>query len=164
MSLTQIKLAALLVALAVSFGAGWQVHSWRVDAQANAQTNKGIDKSIEDHKNTIEIVTKRDDKEIKERVIYRTIREKINEVPTDNVCFSPESLSLWNDAIKGADTDRAKSTKETAAVDPVAATEKDILRNAAENFETCRVNSLNHSALIDKVESLKGQMCYCETE
>lgn len=163
MSLNQIKLAVVMALMITSFVAGWQVHSWKVDARTNAQAGKDIKQSIQAHNTSKDIITKRDAAEVKERIVYRTIREKVNALPTDNICFSPESLQLWNSAIQGADSNRPESSKETTAVDSVA-TEKDILTNAAENFETCRVNSINHNALIDKVESLNGKMCYCETE
>lgn len=163
MSLNQIKLALFLGALIASFIAGWQVHSWRVGAQSNAQTKKSIVQSIDEHKKSTEIINKRDNAEVKERIVYRTIREKINAIPSDNVCFSPESLQLWNSAIQGANSNRPESSQETPRADTTA-TAKDILTNAADNFETCRVNSINHNALIDKVESLQGKMCYCEME
>ena len=72
------------------------------------------------------------------------------------MCFSPESLSLWNRAIAGADSNRAEPTREAAAID--TATSKQILSNASDNFETCNSNSVKHNALIDKIDTLKGKM------
>jgi len=110
---------------------------------------------------TIPIIAKRDADSVKERIVYRTIKEKVNALPSDNVCFTADSLHLWNQAIIGAskDSDRPKPIDEAGRDN--TATVKEVLTNASSNFETCKQNSIKHNALIDKVESLTGKMCVC---
>jgi len=110
---------------------------------------------------TIPIVSRRDADSVKERIVYRTIKEKVNALPSDNVCFTADSLHLWNQAIIGAGKDSDRPKSDDKAGDTDTATVKQVLINGAENFETCKQNSIKHNALIDKVESLTGKMCVC---
>lgn len=158
--LTAIKIGLILAAIVGSFITGWTVHSWKTESALLKQTNISLKEADNGFKQTKVIIEKRDDNEIKERIVYRTIKEKINDIPSDNVCFSPESLQLWNSAIQGADSHRTKSNEGSAAIDTIA-TEKEVLRNATDNFETCKINSEWHKAAIDELKRLDGKVCYC---
>ena len=157
----QIK-ALLIAGIAIaSFTGGWKVHGWRTDAKQGHSIAKQI-KTGQALTNASEpiIITKiQKEKEIK--YVYRDIKEKIQAIDDDRVCFTAESLSLWNAAIAGANTDsnRTEPAGETTATDTASA--KQILSNAADNFETCNSNSVKHNALIDKIDTLKGKMCVC---
>lgn len=155
-----IKATLILVVIVGSFAAGWQTHSWKTDSAALKQVNVSLKQVDEGAKQVKVIVEKRDSNEIKERIVYRTIKEKINDIPSDNVCFSPESLQLWNSAIQGADSHRTEPDETTPTVDTIA-TEKEVLRNATDNFETCKINSEWHKAAIDELKRLDGKVCYC---
>ena len=155
----QIK-ALLIVGIAItSFASGWQVHGWRTDAKQGHSINQQVKTSqalANDSKTIIET------KIVKEREIqyvYRTIKEQIHALDDNRICFSPESLGLWNRAIAGADSHRAEPTGTPASTDTASA--EQVLSNAADNFETCNSNSVKHNALIDKIETLDGKMCVC---
>jgi hypothetical protein len=151
----------LIAIVLASFTAGWTVHKWKEGYLAAQQLEEGIELSTEGNQISDRIIEQRDAAEVEERVVYRTIEKRINDEATDRVCFSPNALSLWNDAIAGADSHRPEPEAQAAGDGAPGASEKDILRNAAENFERCNRNSRDHNALIDKVESLEGKMCYC---
>jgi hypothetical protein len=157
----QTKLIIVLGVFLIGVASGWRVHSWRVDAQAASQMKQDLDVQGELHDDSARIVKARDEAEVKERVVYRTIYRSIPNETDNRVCFTPDALSLWNDAIAGADTHRREPAGTTGENGPVGATDRDLLYNATENFERCNRNSRNHSALIDKVQSLKGKMCVC---
>jgi len=158
----QTKLIVIAGIFLIGVASGGRVHSWMVDADEKDSIEQGLQTTTELHKDSAKIIKQRDAKEDEVRVVYRTIYQRINDAPSDRVCFTPDSLKLWNDAIAGADSHRPKPAEAAEPADPIGASEKDILRNGAENFEKCRINSLFHNALIDKVESLDGKMCVCK--
>ncbi|MDR5170740.1 hypothetical protein IHQ56_02805 [Methylobacillus flagellatus] len=152
------------LAMAIGFTAGWQVQGWKKDArQARGITQ---DKKTA-QKLTVEsakIETKKQEQLQQTRIVYRTIRERINDAPDHRVCFDDTAVRVWNDAIAGADLYRpepAGAARETDPAENVEATTTEILNNAANNYETCNANSIKHNALIDKIESLQGKMCVC---
>ncbi|MFL9610170.1 hypothetical protein ACKF11_08815 [Methylobacillus sp. Pita2] len=155
-------LAVFLVGIAL----GWQVQGWRKDArQAHGitQAPKTAQKLTTE---SVKIETKKQEHLQQTRIVYRTIRERINDAPDHRVCFDDNAVRLWNDAIAGADLYRpepAGETRETDTTEVVEATTTEILNNAANNYETCNANSIKHNALIDKIESLQGKMCVCES-
>ena len=155
----QIK-ALLIAGIAIaSFTGGWKVHGWRTDAKQGHSIAKQV-KTGQALTNASEpIIITKIEKEKEIKYVYRDIKEKIHAINDDRVCFSPESLSLWNRAIAGADSNRAEPVREATAIDTV--TSKQILSNASDNFETCNSNSVKHNALIDKIDTLKGKMCVC---
>lgn len=163
----------LIVALSVaSFVAGWRVAVWRnshAQGVSIAKQEKTAQKAIvmadkiEETKQTRLGDTK---------IVYRTIREKINDENDQRICFADaNALQLWNDAIAGADqsaTERIRATSETGANEAeradnanVVASRKQVLTNAAENFQICNENAIKHNALIDTLEVYKGKMCVC---
>lgn len=94
--------------------------------------------------------------EAKEKIVYRTIKEKVYETTSGAVCIGDSTARLWDDALFGNMPDAS-----TGAVEETSRTYTDaeVTTNAIENFEQykeCR-NQLN--ALIDwheKVESING--------
>jgi len=158
---TNIKLGLIAALVLSAFIAGWTVHGWKTDAgiangiKHNLKTSQELDKQGEGI-----IQTKQaDEQEIK--IVYRDIYHKIHDQADDRICFTHDSLQLWNAAITGADNNRAKPAGEATENAAVVATVEEVLTNAAENFETCNSNSVKHNALIDKLETLKGKMCVC---
>lgn len=102
------------------------------------------------------------DKLVETKIIYRTIREKIQDENDTRICFADHNaLGLWNDAIAGKDQDRSIATGKTSEAYSIVATVEQVLTNAVDNFETCNTNSIKHNALIDQVEALDGKMCVC---
>lgn len=159
----QTKLIVFVAALAISFTAGWRVHEKFEQANTVPVIKQAIKTNTKLQKKSDQIVEKKLAKEQEVRIVYRTIHERIDNAPSDRVCFSPESLSMWNDAISaGADTHRPKPQGKAGGDAAAGASEKDILRNATTNFEICNRNSIRHNALIDQVEALEGKMCVCQ--
>jgi hypothetical protein len=157
---TQIK-AGLIITLAIgSFIGGWTVHGWKTDAGLARSIDKQLSTASDLGKKAEGIIEHKQDNEKEIQYVYRDVVKKIYELPADNVCFTNDSLQLWNRAIAGADSDRTKPTGETTEDDTVA-TVKEVLLNAASNYQICNSNSNKHNALIDKLDTLKGKMCVC---
>ena len=157
----QIK-ALLIVGIAItSFTGGWKVHGWRTDAKQGHSIKGQIKTATALANDSKTIIQTKIVKETEIKYVYRDIKDKIHALDDNRVCFSPESLGLWNRAIAGANTDsnRTEPTGKTASVDTASA--EQVLNNAADNFETCNSNSVKHNALIDKIETLDGKMCVC---
>lgn len=154
-----------LIFAAIGFASGWQVHSWKVGAAEGQSIKQALKVAQELNVKADKIVEAKLEQEQAVRVVYRTIRERVKDVQDDRVCFTSESLSLWNDAIAGADTHRSEPAGEAGKDDPPEieqATTKDILDNAATNYEICNSNSVKHNALIDAVASISGKVCSCD--
>jgi len=157
----QIK-AAFIAALVIgAFATGWTVQGWRIDANSNNQVKKDIAVVTKIDETIDGIISDSQDIQTKTRTVYRTIYKDIqNENENaDNICFSPDALRLWNSAVAGADTHQQEPARATSQTD--TASTRDVLENAAQNFEICNGNAIKHNALIDVVESLNDKMCVC---
>lgn len=156
-----------LLFAAMGFSCGWQVHSWKVGSAEGRSFKQGLKVAQDLNVKADKIVESKIQQEQAIRVVYRTIRERVRDVQDDRVCFTSESLSLWNDAIAGADTHRSEPAGETREANSVAegqASAKDILENAATNYQVCNSNLIKHNALIDTIESIKSKICLCDQE
>ncbi|KQT37668.1 hypothetical protein [Methylophilus sp. Leaf414] len=174
----QTKLIATAALCVAFFLTGWVAHGWKKDATLARSISKAIKTARTLQEKADPIV----DQAVKEketvRIVYRTIKEKIHEQNDKSVCFSNDSLKLWNDAIgANPDSHRSKpvaevSTVETSAgesgekrkQDPgteIVATVEQVLSNAADNFETCNLNAIDHDRLVDMLNIYKGRICVC---
>lgn len=161
----QTKLIAVGAIVIISFSMGVKVANWRNDSlklQATSVAKKIVKAAlpkVEQNINTFEA------KQVKERIVYRTIREKIDEQTTGNICFDTNSLSLWNDAIAGTHNNKPEPTTGPGTTDTAKSdeevTDTDVLKNAADNYEICNRNSGRQKALIDELNIYKGHMCVC---
>ena len=155
----QAKLLVVAGIAIISFVGGWQVHGWRTQSKVATSLSKQIKTS-----DKLATVIKQEAKQAQvavaeTKIIYRTIKEKINDEKDTRICFADQfALSLWNDAISGKNTDRSSVASEATTTTTV----EQVLTNATENFETCNTNSINHNALIDTIEGLNGKMCVCQ--
>lgn len=169
----QTKLVTILSACAICFALGWRVQGWKTKADLTHTIAKVEKTRHSDEKIQGNIVNNKQEKQAEVKIIYRTIREKIHDQNDQSVCFTAESLQLWNDAI-GANTDiyRRKPSGEAETADTaerqqsetgqeIVATVEDTLTNATDNYEICTDNSVKHLALIERVRSLQGKICYC---
>ena len=155
----QVK-ALMIVGIAIaSFTGGWKVHGWRTDAKQGHSITKQIKTSQSLAKDAETIIQTKIVKEREIQYVYRDIKNKISNLDDNRVCFTAESLGLWNRAIAGADSNRAEPAGTPASTDTASA--KEVINNAADNFETCNSNSVKHNALIDKIGTLKDKMCVC---
>lgn len=162
------KIGILLIVAVSGFVSGWKVHSWKTDSatlKSEQKTEKIRNADISAGNKIVEKV-----EVVKEEIRYVT-KEIIKEIPSlpdaDHVCFTNESLSLWNKAIEGSNQYRTEPEEQTKASEAVetdieaVATVEEVLLNATENAAICGENAANHNALIDRIESLEGKMCYC---
>ena len=158
-----LHVKALIIAgiVIASFASGWTVHGWRTQAKVATSLGKQI-KTADKLAIVIKSEAKQAQVEVaKTKIIYRTIKEKINDENDTRICFADATaLGLWNDAVSGKNTDRSSVAATPTTIEPI--TTKEVLTNAAENFETCNTNSINHNALIDTIEGLNGKMCVCQ--
>ena len=154
--------ALLIISLVIcSFVGGWQVHGWRTDADLSRSIAKQLKTSHTLTTQAEKIIKTKQAKEQEIKIVYRDIYHKITEQNDNRICFTSDSLKLWNDSIAGADNNRTEPAGEAAKNAAVVATVEEVLTNAAENFEACNGNAVKHNALIDKVETLKNKMCIC---
>ena len=155
----QVKVLMIASIVITSFASGWTVHGWRTQAKVATSLGKQI-KTADKLAIVIKSEAKQAQVEVaKTKIIYRTIKEKINDENDTRICFADATaLGLWNDAIAGKNTDRSS----VASTPPSVTTVEAVLTNATKNFETCNTNSINHNALIDTIEGLNGKMCVCQ--
>lgn len=156
-----IKLALIAALVLAAFVAGWTVHGWKTDVGIARGIDRDLKTSQTLNTQSEKIIETKQAKEQEIKIVYRDIYHKIHDQADDRICFTHDSLQLWNAAITGADNNRAQPAGETEENAAVVATVEDVLTNAAENFETCNSNSIKHNALLDKLETLKGKMCMC---
>ena len=121
------------------------------------------------------IIAKKSDDIAKTEIIYRTIREKVNEKDDQRICFADTNAwSLYNSAITGTVPLRPEPAgtpggtgntqgqgSESQPDTNIVATEKDLLNNATNNYETCRKNTIKHITLINAVEAVQDKLCVC---
>lgn len=131
---TQVKWIGFVVSFIFACYIGWTLNGWKYEAKIATQLKLQIAQKAKDDLVNRAVVVKYQQVQGKERVVYKTIKDKINDIKTDNVCFSPESLSLWNASITGAvPKDTPRVVKTATGTDTV--TSKEILDNANQNFE-----------------------------
>jgi hypothetical protein len=161
-----LQVKALLIGLVfiAGFMLGWTVHGWKTDAGQARSLDKQIKTATTLQNASAPIIEKKTADLAETRVVYRTIKEKVYEKNDNRVCFDHESLSLWNDAIAGANSDRTEPIRTATEIDSTEgyiATAEQVLINAADNYDICNSNNIKHNALLDKLETLKGNMCVC---
>lgn len=159
---TNIKAGLIAILVLGAFIGGWAVHGWKTDAAAARSISRDLKTTQTLSTKAEEIIETKQAKEKEIRIVYRDIYHKIHEQADDRICFTHDSLQLWNAAITGADNNRTEPDGETTENAAVIATVEEVLTNAAENFETCNSNSVKHNALIDKLDTIKGKMCVCK--
>lgn len=172
---TAQKLILFGCILLIGFCAGWEVHDWKTKA-AIANTIAKTQKTAQKLQKAVDpIIVKKSDDIAKTEIIYRTIREKVNEKDDQRICFADTNAwSLYNSAITGTVPLRpepagtpggAGNTQgQGGEIQPdtnIIATEKDLLNNATNNYETCRKNMIKHNALIDAVAAVQDKLCVC---
>lgn len=163
-----ISIGALMLAC---FIAGWRVAVWKnaySQGVSIAKTEKTAQKAIVE----VEKVEKaKQNQLIDTKIVYRTIREKINDENDQRICFADaNALQLWNASIAGAHppsseqlrkADTTSATQSDPEAQDITATVEQVLTNAAENFQICNENSIRHNALIDTLEIYKDKLCLC---
>lgn len=167
----QTKLIATAALCVAFFLAGWTIHGWKTDAAIARSIPKAIKTAQIARKKVEPIVVEKVKEIVRTEIVYRDLRRDINEKNDQRICFADTAAwQLYNRAITGTDQYRPEHPGAAGGPDTVkgeessgeiVATVTDVLTNAAENYETCRKNSIKHNALIDYVEGIKDKMCYC---
>jgi hypothetical protein len=161
---TPVKIYLMAGLAIAAFMLGWTVHDWKTDAGQARSLDSQIKTATTLQNASAPIIEKKAADLAETRVVYRTIKEKVYEKNDNRICFDAESLSLWNRAIEGANSDRSESDGASGKDDSTEryiATTEQVLINAADNYDICNSNNIKHNALLDKLETLKGKMCVC---
>lgn len=100
-----------------------------------------------------ELVKAYQTKQAESKIVYRTIREIVNEKSTGAVCLGDVTARLWDDALIGNLPDTTTGTAETSTG---TYTDAEVLNNAVENFEQYKDCRDQLNALIDWHEKVEA--------
>ena len=148
-----IKAIVVGVAFLATFVAGWTTNGWRHDAALKKALQETIDlqRAYDDYAR--EAVTKFQNQQTQQVIVYRDLKRKIPDVTDNRICFADgNALSVWNSALTGtvpkATTGTTKTTPSTDT-----ATDEQVLTNVIENFEQAKQIRDQLNALIDWYEN-----------
>lgn len=164
---TQFQLIIIGVVFVTGFLTGWRVHGWKTDASEYHGIKQVEKVRQKDAVQAAKIVDSNEKTKEVIRYVYKTIYKKAETVgDANNICFTDDSLRLWNDSIAAANSYRKEpiaeiETDDSTETSELVATVEEVLKNGIENTESCALNAQDHDALVDRIESLDGQMCYC---
>lgn len=135
------KLLAAVALIVSCFGFGYVKGLQSAERDAFKTANKMLQAAIDDKarvdQKLRQLTHELQTGQTKTKVIYRQIERKVDEATDNRVCFTPESLSLWNDAISGSNSMPKAPTRTSEIPGAAGATDRQLLRNAIKNFETC---------------------------
>ena len=101
-----------------------------------------------------EVVSKFQNQQAEQVIVYRDIKRKVKDVTDNRICFADgNALSVWNSALTGG---VPKATPRTAKETPTtntATTDEQVLTNVIENFEQAKQIRDQLNALIDWYET-----------
>ena len=121
---TQFQLAIVAAVLVTGFMTGWHVHGWKIDA-SQYHSIKQVEKVRQ--KDTVlaaKIVDSNEKTKEEIRYVYKTIYKKAEHVSNArDICFTDDSLSLWNDSIAAANSYRKELIAEVEADDSTETSE-----------------------------------------
>lgn len=144
----QVKAIFAGVALLVAFCFGWSVHGWKFDAELKRQADAALEQKAQYEELARGLVKRYQEAEAAQKVVYRNIKEKIYVETTGTVCLGPGAVGLWNDALGGV-PDSSAGTAETTPAAGKAATDRDLVKNAVENFQQYTECRAQLNALIE---------------
>ena len=148
-----VKAGIIAVGVALSFLAGWTVNGWRHDGAMKKALQETIDlqRAYDDYAR--EAVTKFQNQQTRQVIVYRDLKRKVKDVTDNRICFADSNaLSLWNSALTGSVPKATTgTTKTTTSAD--TATDEQVLTNVIENFEQAKQIRDQLNALIDWFEN-----------
>ena len=148
------KHALIAGSVFIAFSAGWVTNGWRHDAALKKALQETIDlqRAYDDYAR--EAVSKFQNHQAEQVIVYRDIKRKVKDVTDNRICFvDSNALSLWNSALTGNVPKTAtRTTKETPLTSSVV-TDEQVLTNAVENFEQAKQTRDQLNALIDWFEN-----------
>jgi hypothetical protein len=151
-----IKAILIGVVLLATFVAGWTAHGWKYDANLKSALQDKIElqQAYDDYAR--EVVTKFQNQQAAQAIVYRDLKRKVPDVTDDRICFADgNAFSLWNSALTGnLPKATTRTTQEATSTSP-SITDEQVLTNAIENFEQAKAIRDQLNALIDWYEANK---------
>ncbi len=165
---TKIKLILLLIGVAGSFLAGWQVNGWRYQAKISDMHNKALEsaKKAENDARTIEelnrdISSRIDEnnalKAQKQKIVTKTINHEVVKYvksDTPKCDLSNKWVQLHDAAASGRVSEVSNSTRESNAETPKVTDDQAII-TVTENYATCQEVRQQLESLQEWVKSVK---------
>lgn len=148
-----VKAGIIAAGVALSFLAGWSVNGWRHDAALKKALQETIDlqRAYDDYAR--EAVSKFQNQQAQQVIVYRDLKRKIKDVTDDRICFADgNALSVWNSALTGTMPKTTTGTTQTSTSTNTA-TDEQVLANVVENFEQAKQIRDQLNALIDWFEN-----------
>lgn len=136
----------MITSHAAAYYKGWQARDNKAKVELLKETEAKLEALKAYDLISREFVKSYQSKQEKNRVVYRTIKEKIKDETHGSVCFDNGAARLWNDALEGSlseTTARATETPTSSYSDEV------VLQNAIDNFEQYKDCREQLNALID---------------
>jgi hypothetical protein len=134
-----------------AFSAGWVVNGWRHDAALKKalQETIALQQAYDDYAR--EAVSKFQNQQAEQVIVYRDIKRKVQDVTDNRICFADgNALSVWNSALTGNVPKTATgTTKAPSRTNTSEVTDEQILTNVVENFEQAKQVRDQLNALID---------------
>ena len=149
------KHALIAGSIFIAFSTGWTVNGWRHDAALKKALQETIDLQRVYDDYARETVSKFQNQQAEQAIVYRNLKRKINDVTDNRICFADgNALSVWNSALTGDVPKAATGTiKTTTSTDTFGATDTEVLTNVIENFEQAKQIRDQLNALIDWFET-----------
>ena len=128
------QLLALAVSIALSFGAGWQTHAWKTDAELLSTLQRVQDKhkAMQDKTDDLEAKLEAKSQESKENTRVIT-KEVIKYANRPSITLPADFGLLFNSAATGIPTTAIEAPNPSGGVTDAA-----VLEVTADNFATCR--------------------------
>jgi protein-arginine kinase activator protein McsA len=145
------KHALIAGAIFTAFSAGWTVNGWRHDGAMKKALQEKIELQQAYDAYAREVVSKFQNQQAEQVIVYRDIKRKVKDVTDNRICFADgNALSLWNSALTGnVPKATAGTTKTTTSPDTFKVTDEQVLTNVIENFEQAKQIRDQLNALID---------------
>lgn len=148
--LNQIKLIIAGLVIAISVYAGWTIRDWKADAELAKQLQVEIEQKAQYEELSRQLVKRYLDLQQVSRVEYRKITGRIPDVTDNRICFADSAaLSVWNDSLNGVSSAAAGASSTTART---SATDREVLNNAAANFQQYKEARDQLNGIIDFYE------------
>jgi protein-arginine kinase activator protein McsA len=148
------KHALIAGAIFTAFSAGWTVNGWRHDGAMKKALQEKIELQQAYDAYAREVVSKFQNQQAEQVIVYRDIKRKVKDVTDNRICFADgNALSVWNSALTGNMPKASTGTTKETATTNTAITDEQVLTNVIENFEQAKSIRDQLNALIDWYET-----------
>ena len=148
------KHAVIAGGVFIAFSAGWVTNGWRHDAALKKALQETIDlqRAYDDYAR--EAVSKFQNQQAEQVIVYRDIKRKVKDATDNRICFADgNALSVWNSALTGDVPKTTTGTAKETTTTSTAITDEQVLTNVVENFEQAKSIRDQLNALIDWYET-----------